>query len=157
MADLDALAAIHADPEVTRFFGGGRTREQTRARLAVYLADYEQRGFSKWAVVLRHSGELIGRCGPTIERLDGIDEIEIGYDLARRHWGQGLATEAAAAVLGHCFAALGVKRAISLIDPRNIASQRVAQHLGMTHERDVEWRGLAAQLYSKAAKELTLR
>jgi ribosomal-protein-alanine N-acetyltransferase len=147
--DLGALAAIHSDPEVTRFFGGTRTPEQTRARLADFLRDYERLGFAKWAVVLRSTGELIGRCGPAIEHVDGTDEVEIGYDLAKQHWGRGLATEAAAAAVEHCFVVLGRPRVISLIDPRNVASQRVAQHIGMTYERDVEWRKRPIRLYSK--------
>jgi ribosomal-protein-alanine N-acetyltransferase len=151
MADLDPVAAIMADPEVTRFFPGGpRTREQTGARLADFLRDYDRVGFSKWAVVLRSSGELIGRCGPAIQSVEGVDEAEIGYDLAKHHWGRGLATEAAAAATEHCFAVLGMTRVISIIDPNNVPSLRVAQRLGMTYERDVEWRKAHFRLYSKS-------
>jgi ribosomal-protein-alanine N-acetyltransferase len=151
LADLDALAAIMADPEVTRFFPGGpRTREQTRARLDDFLRDYDRVGFSKWAIVLRSSGELIGRCGPAIQPIDGAHEVEIGYDLARHHWGRGLATEAARAAVEHCFAVLGMTRVISIIDPNNAPSVRVAQRLGMTYERDVEWREATFRLYSKS-------
>jgi ribosomal-protein-alanine N-acetyltransferase len=149
-SDLDPVAAIMADPEVTRFFPGGpRTRDQTRARLEDFLHDYDRVGFSKWAVVLRHSGELIGRCGPAIQSVDGVDEVEIGYDLAKHHWGHGLATEAAAAAIEYCFALLGMTRVVSLIDPNNVPSLRVAQRLGMTHERHVEWRNASFFLYAK--------
>jgi ribosomal-protein-alanine N-acetyltransferase len=150
-ADLDAVAGIMADPEVTRFFPGGpRTLEQTRVRLDGFLQDYDRVGFSKWAVVLRSSGELIGRCGPAIQSIDGVDEVEIGYDLAKHHWGRGLATEAAAAAIEHCFAVLGMTRVISIIAPDNAPSLRVAQRLRMTHERDIEWRKGTFRLYAKA-------
>jgi ribosomal-protein-alanine N-acetyltransferase len=150
-ADLDALAAIMADPDVTRFFPGGpRTREQTRIRLEGFLHDYDSVGFSKWAVVLRDSGELIGRCGPAIQSVGGVDEAEIGYDLAKHQWGRGLATEAATAAIEHCFAVLGMNRVVSIIDPNNVPSLRVSQRLGMTYERDIEWRKGTFRLYSKS-------
>jgi RimJ/RimL family protein N-acetyltransferase len=94
--DLEPLAVIHADPDVMRFFGGARTVAQTRARLFDFLSAYKRVGLSKWAVVLRNTGELIGRCGPAIEPIEGVEEVELGYDLAKRYWGQGLATEALA-------------------------------------------------------------
>jgi RimJ/RimL family protein N-acetyltransferase len=151
MADLAPVAAMMADPEVTRFFPGGpRTEEQTRARLDGFVHDYDRVGFSKWAVVLRSSGDLIGRCGPTIQSVDGVDEVEIGYDLARQHWGRGLATEAAAAAVEHCFAGLGMTRVVSIIDPNNVPSLRVAQRLGMKHERDIEWRQGNFRLYARS-------
>jgi len=65
--DADALAVIHADPVVAEFIGGVVTPEQTRARVAGFLDDYARWGFSKWAVVLKSTCELIGRCGPVLE------------------------------------------------------------------------------------------
>ena len=148
--DLEPLAVIHADPDVMRFFGGARTVDQTRARLFDFLSAYQRVGFSKWAVVLRATGELIGRCGPAIEPIEGVEEVELGYDLAKRYWGQGLATEAATASLAHCSSVLGLRRVISIIDPRNIASQHVALRLGMRHEREILWRDRRFRLYARS-------
>ncbi len=147
--DLEPLAAMLADPEVTRHIGGPRTREQTRARLAELIEQYASVGFSKWAVVLRATGECIGRCGPAVVHVSGAREVEVGYDLARRHWGQGLATEAARAAVEHALGVLGVPRVVALIDPANAASQRVAGHLGMLFEREVEWRDKPMRLYAR--------
>jgi ribosomal-protein-alanine N-acetyltransferase len=149
--DLEPLAAIHADAEVMKFVGGARTLAQTRARLVELIDAYDRVGFSKWAVIHRASGEFIGRCGPILERVAGVDEIEVGYDLARRFWGQGLATEAARAAVEHCFVRLGRARVISIIHPQNVASQQVARRLGMAFERDVEWRGGTFGMYAKSA------
>src|SRR5688572_6287917 len=87
--DADALAVIHADPVVAEFIGGVVTPEQTRARVAGFLDDYARWGFSKWAVVLKSTGELIGRCGPVLELVEGVEEVELGYTLSRQHWGRG--------------------------------------------------------------------
>ena len=141
---------IHADADVMQFVGGVRTHAHTRARLVELIDAYERVGFSKWAVVLRRTGELIGRCGPSLTRIDGVDEVEVGYDLAKPHWGQGLASEAAGAAVAHCFSTLGRSRVVSLIHAQNVASQRVARRLGMGYERDVEWRALAFHLYARS-------
>jgi|SRR5215813_2777003 len=128
-ADLESLAAMHSDPEVARFIGGVKTREQTLHRLEEWMAQYQQYGFSKWAVVLRSTGELVGRCGLSPEQIDGISEWELGWTFARAHWGHGYATEAASAAMEHCFRKLGHKRLISLIRPGNLASVRVAERI----------------------------
>jgi ribosomal-protein-alanine N-acetyltransferase len=148
MSDLEPLTAMHLDPEVTRFIGL-RTAEQTRKGLCDWIAAYRALGFAKWAVVLRESGELIGRCGMTIEDYEGISEPELGWTFARAHWGFGYATEAAGAVMKHWFEVLKFRRIISLIDPQNVASQRVAARIGMIFERLVQWKAKPTNLYVK--------
>jgi len=148
MNDLEPLTAMHLDSEVCRFIGL-RTPEQTRNGLCAWIAAYRWVGFPKWAVVLQENGALIGRCGVTPEEYEGISEPELGWTFARAHWGFGYATEAAAAVMKHLFEVLGFRRIISLIDPQNLASERVAARIGMTFERPVQWKAKLANLYVK--------
>ena len=155
MDDLEPLAAMHSDPEVARFIGGVKTPAQTHQRLLEWLDEYERYGFSKWAVVLRATGELVGRCGLSLEHIDGVSDWELGWTFARAHWGHGYATEAASAAKEHCFRNLGLQRLISLIRPGNFASVRVAQRIGMTHERLVQWNNAPADLYSASAAQRT--
>jgi [ribosomal protein S5]-alanine N-acetyltransferase len=149
--DLSPLTAMHLDPEVSRFIGGVKTAEQTRQRLEQWIAEYQRYGFSKWAVLLRSSGELVGRCGLSLEQIDGAGEWELGWTFARAYWGKGYATEAAMAAMEHSFRVLGHKRLISLIRPGNSASVRVAERIGMSYERSVQWNGMPADLYARAA------
>ena len=150
MDDLEPLTALHLDPEVCRFIGL-RTPEQTRNTLSEWIAAYRSLGFAKWAVILRETGEFIGRCGMTPEEYgDGIREPELGWTFARAHWGNGYATEAAAAAIKHWFDVLGHRRIMSLIDPLNVASERVAARIGMTFEGQVLWKGKPAGLYTKS-------
>jgi RimJ/RimL family protein N-acetyltransferase len=151
--DLAPLAAIQGDQEVMRFFGGPRDQEQVRAGLLRAIAQYEAVGFGKWAVVLRSTAQLIGRCGPSPEDIEGTNEVEVGYLLARGHWGQGLATEATRAAIDHCFAALGLQRVVSIVHPLNLPSRRLAQRVGMTDERAVQWRGMNMRLFSRSRRE----
>jgi ribosomal-protein-alanine N-acetyltransferase len=167
--DLDALAALYADPEVRRYFPEGTlTRDETQEELAWIIDVYYARfGYGLWATVLKRSGAFIGRCGllpwavvPGPEGMleldfvgddgdepDGV-EGEVAYLLAREHWGDGLATEAARAIVGYGFERLGVSRLICLVDPDNGASLRVAQKIGMAPDGDVEQDGEVFPLYS---------
>jgi len=148
--DLEPLAAMHLDVEVGRFIGV-KTVEQTREGLEQWLAQYERYGFSKWAVVLRGGEELVGRCGLSLERIDGADVWELGWTFARAYWGKGYATEAAQAAMEYSFRVLGHRRIISLIRIGNVASVRVAEKIGMTYERRVQWNGRPADMYARIA------
>lgn len=153
MDDLTALAAIHSDPEVSRFIGGVKSLDQTRQRLEQWREEYRHNGFAKWAVILRCSGELIGRCGLAIEQIDSGPECELGWTFARAHWGNGYATEAAKAAMEYSFRVLGRQHLISLIRPGNKASTRVATRIGMNYERMAQWNGESAMLYAAYAEK----
>jgi ribosomal-protein-alanine N-acetyltransferase len=90
---------------------------------------------------VRSENKLIGYCGFFDQTVDDAEEIEIGYRLDPKYWGQGLATEAVRAVRDHAFNDLGLDHVISLIHPENIASRRVAEKNGMTAERETVFRG----------------
>jgi ribosomal-protein-alanine N-acetyltransferase len=134
MADLDALAALYADPEIRRHFPDGvRTHEQTREELAWIIDVYYRRyGYGLWATILRQTGAFIGRCGLLPWDIEGRTEVEVAYLLDKRHWGRGLATEAARAIVDHAFATLPVDRLICMTGPENTASRNVAIKAGMT-------------------------
>jgi ribosomal-protein-alanine N-acetyltransferase len=134
MDDLDDLAALYRDPEVRRWFPEGvLTREETRAELAwVIDVYYRQYGYGLWAAVLKETGAFVGRCGLLPWEIGGRTEVEVAYLLDPAHWGRGLATEAARAIVAHAFATLPVDRLICLLDPGNGASRAVAVKIGMT-------------------------
>jgi RimJ/RimL family protein N-acetyltransferase len=71
------------------------------------------------------------------------DDVEIGWRLAREHWGRGYATEAATAWLEHGFTTLGLPRVISSTDPPNLRSKAVMHRLGMVvdHYAELEYEG----------------
>lgn len=150
--DLAPLTAMHLDAEVGRFIGV-KTPEQTGEGLEQWLAQYERYGFSKWAVVLRGSEEFIGRCGLSLEQIDGVDVWELGWTFARGYWGKGYATEAAQAAMEYSFRVLGHNRLISLIRLGNDASVRVAEKIGMKYERRVQWNGMPADMYVRMATQ----
>src|SRR5205807_7864742 len=82
-----------------------------------------------------------GFCGLVSQSVEGVEEVEVGYMLDKAYWGRGLATEAARASRDYGFERLGLRRLISLINPENAASLRVAEKNGMRYERDAEFNG----------------
>jgi RimJ/RimL family protein N-acetyltransferase len=152
LADLDELAPIMADPDVMRFSKDGPwTRERTQHFLEGCLEDYSEDrwGFGRLALVHKADGRLIGFAGlARFDDVGGAPEVEIGYRLHSEYWGRGLATEAAAATRDHGFKDLGIPRLISMIEPENVASIRVAEKIGMTCEKEIEKWGLRVLVYS---------
>ena len=154
--DLDDLAALYADPEVMRFSGDGkpRTRARVRKRLARALRHWKEHGFGIFALIAKEDGAFVGRCG--VADLHGHGAPELAYTLARRFWGQGLATEAAAAVVRHAFEDLHIPRLIGVVRVGNEASRRVLEKVGMRFVRDYEYDGHRALWYESENPEAAL-
>lgn len=151
--DLDRLAELMANPDFMRFSLGVFSREQTASFLEK-LIDWDHRGLpSQFAVIHRGDNRLIGYCGFFHQKVDGTNEIEIGYRLHPDYWGRGLATEAARAVRDHGFADLKLPRVISLIHPENLASRRVAEKNGMKLEKETVFRGFPTLVFATNRKQ----
>jgi ribosomal-protein-alanine N-acetyltransferase len=151
--DLDVLAAIYADDETMRFIGRGGvlTREHAERAIERERVNYSERGYGEGATVLRETGEMIGVCGLIVwPDIDGVEEIEVAYLLARPWWGQGLGTEVAGAIRDHARHELGRDRLVSCIYPDNAASIHVAEKIGMRHEKDFDWAGHTMSLYASS-------
>lgn len=150
--DLDAVMRVHGDPEVMRFsVGGAKTGDEVVGFIDRAAAFHRRDGFSQWAVVLRDTGACIGECGILRQEIEGRGEHEISYRLARAAWGRGIATEAAAACRDFALGSLRLARVVSIIDPRNAASMRVAHKIGMRHEGDARFHGIAVAIYGVGA------
>ncbi|MCB0076664.1 MAG: GNAT family N-acetyltransferase [Anaerolineales bacterium] len=135
--DLEALFALYADPDLRRYIPDAPTTlEETREELAWHQHGHATRPeLGLWATILKADGTYLGRCGLLPWTLDGREEVEVAFLIAKSHWGRGLATEAARAIRDYAFTTLGLQRLICLIDPANRGSIRVAEKIGMTFER----------------------
>jgi RimJ/RimL family protein N-acetyltransferase len=134
-ADLDAVAAMAADPAQMRFYPRPKSRDEVRAWLDWNLALYEEHGFGTWCLESRADGGFAGYCGIRPLLLDGRQETELAWHVKRDRWNRGLATEAARASARLGFGAFGLASLVAIVHPDNVASRRVAQKLGMTEER----------------------
>jgi RimJ/RimL family protein N-acetyltransferase len=150
-SDVEDLAAMFADEEVMRFVGAGGVLPAETARKMIdrERAHYAERGWGEWATVERATGAFLGVCGLILwPEIDGVEELEVAYLLARDAWGKGYATEAATAIRDFALEELGRERLVSLIYPDNAASIRVAEKVGMAYEKDVPFAGHTLRLFS---------
>ena len=130
MDDLDAWAEFLGDPECTRYLI--RPEPKTRAEAAELLARWIEVGMS----TLVDDGEIVGWSGFVPRTFDWGNEVELGWLIRKRHWGNGYASEAALTLRPQ-----GPPRTVHLIHPDNAASIAVAQKLGAVREREVEIAG----------------
>ena len=158
MDDLDDLLAIFSDPKVMRSFDGVLfDRTMMKKWVGRNLDHQDRHGYGLFSVILKSNGELVGDCGLEHMEVGGSPEVEIGYDFRSTYWGQGLATEAAAAVRDYAFQELGLDRVISLIRPDNPASMRVAEKIGMLKEKELMRGNQVYHVYSQSRQSLQNR
>jgi RimJ/RimL family protein N-acetyltransferase len=145
--DLDAYAAMCADPDVMRYLGDGKalTRSEAWRQMALILGHWRLRGFGLWAVEERATGALLGRIG--FFQPEGWPGFELGWMLRRASWGRGYATEGARRALGHAFTVMNRDHLISLIRPANRPSIRVAERLGQSLESRTDLYGQEVLVY----------
>jgi RimJ/RimL family protein N-acetyltransferase len=148
--DLDGYSEMYGDEEVVRYIGGKTlTPDEIPAAIDRLLGHWDRHGLGLFSVIRREDERFVGRVGYLLwdterwengvhEVLEGDLELEIGWAISRAFWSQGYATEAAIACRDHALGELGRDRVISLIAPANVASIRVAEKLGESHERDIE-------------------
>lgn len=148
LSDCKAFRPIATDADVMRYITGGLawTDAQIRSFVEGQINLYCERAFCRWKVLDKQSRGLIGFCGPGIWR-DAPDP-EIGWWLARRLWGQGLATEAARAALKDAFERVRLARLISIARPENLASIRIMNKLGLHFEAAFTRDGISMVQYA---------
>jgi RimJ/RimL family protein N-acetyltransferase len=148
--DLDAYAAIVAEPEVCRYLGNGDTLDRAGAwrQIAVFLGHAQLRGYSQEALVERESGTLVGRAG--LWQPEGWPGLEVGWLLAPRVWGRGYATEAGRAWRDYAFRELGAAELVSLIHRDNLPSARVAERIGHRPLEALAFGGQPCVLYGQS-------
>lgn len=130
-SDTEALMAAFADEGYARFITREHrplTREEAWRPIATVPGMWAVNGYGQWMVEERATGLPAGRLGPW--EPEGWPDFEIGWTIFPQHQGKGYAVEGAAAAMAWAHNHLGRDYAIHLIDPANVASERVAQKLG---------------------------
>jgi len=145
--DAPALHALMDDPVAARYFPNPTPPplERVEKWVARQAASWDERGYGLWAVCLRPDNEVVGWAG--LQYLPDTDETEVAYQIARGHWGRGLAAEAARAALDYAFQTLGLAQVVAVVHPENTASIRVIEKIGMRFTGQCEYFGMTVRRY----------
>lgn len=147
-SDVPALRAILGDPSVMEFSSKGALADSdTRRFIEWCIRSYQEHGYGQWGLIEKQSGVLIGCCGLSHATVDGVDEVEIGYRLARKQWGKGVASEAANKVLGHGFSICNINSIVGIVSPRHKGSIRVLEKVGFQSFCETCYSGWNVRVY----------
>ena len=129
--DIDWLANLHSDPDVTKYLGGIKDRTTSEELLRTRILQYydEHPGLGIWMTVERATGTRLGF--HLLNHIRGESIIQIGFTLVKSAWGQGFGTEMASAVLRYGFVDLKLPRIAGMASLKNQASQRVLLKIGL--------------------------
>ena len=134
--DRTPFAALNADPVVMVHFPAPLSPEQSDRTAEWMDAAFDERGYGFWAVEAPGVAPFLGFVGLNLAGFDApfTPAVEIGWRLAREHWGHGYATEAARAALDFGFRELDLPEIVAFAVPANLRSRAVMERLGMTHD-----------------------
>lgn len=132
--DAEAMFACMSDPAVVQFFGVPPMQAvgEAEKRITGLCAAFSEKEGIRWALELKSTGEFIGTAGPW-RWVPAHFRAEIGYEMARQHWGKGLMSEALAVALDFCFDS-GLHSIEANIHPDNQPSRRLLERLGFREE-----------------------
>jgi RimJ/RimL family protein N-acetyltransferase len=153
-SDLDFVAEMLAHPDVSFHYERRFARADAQVWLDRQLERYRRDGHGLWLVVERATAAPVGQVGLVLQEVEGRRRPELGWVLARPFWGRGYATEAGLAVREAAWSRWGHASVISLIRPANQPSRRVAERVGLTPAREVEFHGFNHLLYEGATSSL---
>jgi RimJ/RimL family protein N-acetyltransferase len=138
------------DPESVELFptfGLNTPEERAEHWVNKNLTRYRENRYGLQVLLDKNTNAFIGQCGLLAQEVDGVHEIEVGYHIFKKYWGNGYAPEAAKLFITYAFQNDLTDSVISIIDTRNIKSQRVADKNGLKREKQTNWSGLDVYIY----------
>lgn len=150
--DFEEFAALMADPEVMEFSLMGRPLSPEEAQDLFYkrILEHYKNGFGLWALYYKEEKKIIGFAGLITQEVEGVKKIELGYRLLPKYWHRGLALEATREICSYAFNVLKLKELVSIIEPENTRSIRLAERLGMRPLKMFQFYQRDAYLYVRS-------
>lgn len=149
LEDTDAVYEFQTNQDVLRYMGGDgavETREDAERIIRdIWLVEYEKYGYARYAMVHKGDQRVIGFCGLKFIPEFGIPDF--GYRMLPEYWGQGLATEAALAVLDYARDVLHLEKIFGEVVEENVASINVLEKLGFRHVDNYQKYGFNVRRY----------
>lgn len=133
--DVDDMLVYLSQPDVVRHMGlePFQSEEDVLDEIRWYQSIHEDGTGMRWVLTLKQSGKVIGSCG-FLNRNPDHKRAEIGFEMSKDYWGKGLASEALKTVVAFGYQYLHLERIEALIEPENIASQKVVERQGFMRE-----------------------
>jgi len=142
-------AKFFEDEETMQYFPSFVTsnKEKINPWVEKQIIRYKEKRYGLQALINKQTNEFIGQCGLLLQEIDGKQEVEVGYHIFKKYWGQGYAPEAAKAFINYGFENKLAPSIISIIDVRNMQSQRVADKNGLRRDKQTKWADLDVFVY----------
>jgi ribosomal-protein-alanine N-acetyltransferase len=139
LADAANVFEYFSDELVTRYFGieNFTKLEEAEEIIKAFNNGYEKKAAIRWGIALSETNEIIGSIGfHNINRTNS--RVEVGYEITRKEWNKGYATEALLAAIAFMFETVGVNRIGATVRPENIPSQQMLKKIGFYQEGVLE-------------------
>ena len=154
--DVSSWTDFFRDKEAVEFLpmlGISSYEEKAKYWIEMQLNRYSENRFGLQAIIDKRTNMFIGQCGLLTQKVDGRIEIEVGYHILKKYWGQGFAPETAKLFIEYAFKNNISSSIISIIDKRNIKSQRVADKNGLICEKETKWLDREVYIYRINTKD----
>ncbi len=148
--DVATWTEFFRDKEAIELFpiqDSNNPQERAKQWIEKQVKRYTDNRFGLQALVDKISNTFIGQCGLLGQEVDGEKEIEVGYHILKKYWGHGFAPEGAKLFIDYAFKNNLTTSVISIIDKRNIKSQRVAEKNKLVCERETKWLDLDVYIF----------
>jgi RimJ/RimL family protein N-acetyltransferase len=148
--DIPNWATFFQDKEATELFPDFGTTDELKISeqwIQRQLNRYQNNQFGLQALFRKETDEFIGLCGLVSQIVDEIEEIEVGYHILKKFWGNGFAPETAKCFINYAFENQLTQSVISIIDIRNVKSQRVAEKNNLFIDKQTKWNNLDVYIY----------
>jgi ribosomal-protein-alanine N-acetyltransferase len=133
-----AYVSIDLDKDVSQFIHRASSLKQKTERFEKLISGYEAENYGYFALApIDADDRLIGWVGLT--PLEGHSYTQLLYGLVRKYWGQGLGTEAAAAMMRYGFQRMRLSELVAVVNPENAQSRKLLEKIGMTPRGHLTW------------------
>jgi RimJ/RimL family protein N-acetyltransferase len=149
-SDATVWSEFFDSVEATEFFQPlpyENNQEKAAFWIGRQIQRYADRRYGLQAIVDKESNAFMGLCGLLSQEVDGKPELEVGYHFIKKYWGNGFAPEAARLFIAYTFEHKLAESVISIIDHRNVRSQKVAEKNGLKIEKRTTWNELDVFIY----------
>jgi ribosomal-protein-alanine N-acetyltransferase len=150
-ADHIVWAEFFEDEEATRFFTPQAFKtslEWSKYWIEKQILRYQENRFGLQGLFDKRTNTLVGQCGLLLQEVDGVQELEVGYHILKKYWGQGYAPEAAKLFIEYARKNKLADRVVSIIHSKNFRSQRVAEKNGLARIKVTKFAGMDVYIYS---------